>query len=26
VMWDRKTGELTAGSDPRSDSGKAIVR
>ncbi len=26
VMWDRKTGEVTAGSDPRSDAGKAIVR
>jgi len=26
VMWDRKTGEVTAGSDQRSDAGKAIVR
>lgn len=26
VMWDRKTGEVTAGSDTRSDAGKAIVR
>jgi gamma-glutamyltranspeptidase/glutathione hydrolase len=26
VMWNRKTGELTAGSDARSDAGKAIVR
>ncbi len=26
VMWDRKTGEVTAGSDSRSDAGKAIVR
>lgn len=26
VMWDRKTGEVTAASDPRSDAGKAIVR
>ena len=26
VMWDRKTGEVTAGSDARSDAGKAIVR
>ena len=26
VMWNRKTGEVTAGSDLRSDSGKAIVR
>ena len=26
VMWNRKTGEVTAGSDPRSDAGKAIVR
>ena len=26
VMWDKKTGEVTAGSDPRSDAGKAIVR
>jgi gamma-glutamyltranspeptidase/glutathione hydrolase len=26
VMWDRKSGEVTAGSDPRSDAGKAIVR
>jgi len=26
VMWDRKTGEITAASDSRSDAGKAIVR
>ncbi len=26
VMWDRKTGEVTAGSDARSDAGKAIVK
>jgi gamma-glutamyltranspeptidase/glutathione hydrolase len=26
VMWNRKTGEVTAGSDSRSDAGKAIVR
>ena len=26
VMWDRKTGEVTAGSDSRSDAGKAIVK
>jgi gamma-glutamyltranspeptidase/glutathione hydrolase len=26
VMWDRQTGEVTAGSDARSDAGKAIVR
>jgi gamma-glutamyltranspeptidase/glutathione hydrolase len=26
VMWDHKTGEVTAGSDARSDAGKAIVR
>jgi len=26
VMWDSKTGEVTAGSDARSDAGKAIVR
>ena len=26
VMWDRETGEVTAGSDPRSDAGRAIVR
>jgi gamma-glutamyltranspeptidase/glutathione hydrolase len=26
VMWDKKTGEVTAGSDLRSDVGKAIVR
>jgi gamma-glutamyltranspeptidase/glutathione hydrolase len=26
VMWDRKSGEVTAGSDLRSDAGKAIVR
>ncbi|MDX2428525.1 MAG: gamma-glutamyltransferase [Xanthomonadales bacterium] len=26
VMWDQKTGEVTAGSDARSDAGKAIVR
>jgi gamma-glutamyltranspeptidase/glutathione hydrolase len=26
VMWNKKTGEVTAGSDPRSDAGKAIVR
>lgn len=26
VMWDRKTGEVTAGSDERSDAGLAIVR
>jgi gamma-glutamyltranspeptidase/glutathione hydrolase len=26
VMWDRNTGEVTAGSDARSDAGKAIVR
>lgn len=26
VMWNRKTGEVTAGSDKRSDAGKAIVR
>jgi gamma-glutamyltranspeptidase/glutathione hydrolase len=26
VMWDKNTGEVTAGSDHRSDAGKAIVR
>jgi gamma-glutamyltranspeptidase/glutathione hydrolase len=26
VMWDRNTGEVTAGSDARSDAGKAIVQ
>jgi gamma-glutamyltranspeptidase/glutathione hydrolase len=26
VMWNRKTGEVTAGSDPRVSAGKAIVR
>ena len=26
VMWDRKTGEVTAGSDARSDAGKATVK
>jgi len=26
VMWNKKTGEVSAGSDPRSDAGKAIVR
>ncbi len=26
VMWDRKTGEVTAASDARSDAGRAIVR
>jgi gamma-glutamyltranspeptidase/glutathione hydrolase len=26
VMWDRNTGQVTAGSDPRSDAGRAIVR
>ncbi len=26
VMWNRKTGEVTAGSDSRSDAGRAIVR
>ncbi len=26
VMWDRKTGELTAASDPRSGAGRAIVK
>jgi gamma-glutamyltranspeptidase/glutathione hydrolase len=26
VMWNRETGEVTAGSDPRSDAGRAIVR
>lgn len=26
VMWDRKSGEVTGGSDARSDAGKAIVR
>jgi gamma-glutamyltranspeptidase/glutathione hydrolase len=26
VMWDRSTGEVTAGSDARSDAGKAIVK
>ena len=26
VMWDKRTGEVTAGSDARSDAGKAIVR
>jgi len=26
VMWNKETGEVTAGSDPRSDAGKAIVR
>jgi gamma-glutamyltranspeptidase/glutathione hydrolase len=26
VMWDRKTGEVTAGSDTRSDAGKAMVK
>ena len=26
VMWDRQTGKVTAGSDARSDAGKAVVR
>jgi gamma-glutamyltranspeptidase/glutathione hydrolase len=26
VMWDKQSGEVTAGSDQRSDAGKAIVR
>ena len=26
VMWDRKSGEVTAGSDARSDAGRAIVQ
>jgi gamma-glutamyltranspeptidase/glutathione hydrolase len=26
VLWDRETGEVSAGSDPRSDAGRAIVR
>jgi gamma-glutamyltranspeptidase/glutathione hydrolase len=26
VMWDRQTGEVTAGSDPRTPSGRAIVK
>jgi len=26
VMWDIKSGEVTAGSDARSDAGRAIVR
>jgi gamma-glutamyltranspeptidase/glutathione hydrolase len=26
VMWNRKTGEVSAGSDPRSDAGSAVVR
>jgi gamma-glutamyltranspeptidase/glutathione hydrolase len=26
VMWNRVTGEVTAGSDPRSDAGRAIVQ
>ena len=26
VLWNRKTGEVTAGSDPRSDAGRAVVR
>jgi gamma-glutamyltranspeptidase/glutathione hydrolase len=26
VLWNRETGAVTAGSDPRSDAGKAIVR
>ena len=26
VMWNKETGEVSAGSDPRSDAGKAIVR
>jgi gamma-glutamyltranspeptidase/glutathione hydrolase len=26
VMWDRKTGEVLAGSDPRSDAGSAVVK
>jgi gamma-glutamyltranspeptidase/glutathione hydrolase len=26
VMWDVRTGEITAASDARSDAGKAIVR
>jgi len=26
VLWDRRTGEVAAGSDPRSDAGRAIVR
>ncbi|MGA9572959.1 MAG: gamma-glutamyltransferase [Lysobacterales bacterium] len=26
VMWDKRSGEVTAASDPRSDAGKAIVR
>ncbi len=26
VLWNRESGEVTAGSDPRSDAGRAIVR
>jgi gamma-glutamyltranspeptidase/glutathione hydrolase len=26
VLWNLETGEVSAGSDPRSDAGKAIVR
>lgn len=26
VLWNRETGEVSAGSDPRSDAGRAIVR
>jgi gamma-glutamyltranspeptidase/glutathione hydrolase len=26
VMWNRESGEVTAGSDPRSDAGRAIVK
>ena len=26
VLWDRETGEVSGGSDPRSDAGRAIVR
>ncbi len=26
VMWNRKTGEVSAGSDARSDAGRAIVK
>ena len=26
VMWDRKSGQVLAGSDPRSDAGSAVVK
>jgi threonine synthase len=26
VLWNRETGEVTAGSDPRSDAGSAVVK